>query len=84
LPGVPSGVMLTISIVPLRRSQTKTSALPLVSSGTRFFASDANATTWPSALMAALELPPSGSMAPHKRSVVPAVRSRTKMSVAPF
>src|SRR5262249_2047734 len=48
--GVGARATLTSSVVPARRSRTKTSKVPFASSGTRFVAREKNATKRPSAL----------------------------------
>jgi hypothetical protein len=48
---VPLVLTLTRSVVPVLRSRTNTSVAPFVSPGTRLVASEAKATSWPSALM---------------------------------
>jgi hypothetical protein len=57
LPRAPSGPTETASVVPAARSRTKMSGQPFVSPSTRFDASEKNATTWPSPLIAGSVLP---------------------------
>jgi hypothetical protein len=85
----PSLATLTRVVTPVRRSWTKMSSPPLVSSGTRFVAWDMKATTRPSALIAGLMLPRKvasaawlPSLATLTRVVTPVRRSWTKMSSA--
>ena len=52
LPWTPPGPTLTRSVVPVWRSRTNTSVLPLVSPGTRLLASESKATNRPSAEIA--------------------------------
>src|SRR5438876_469355 len=84
-PWTPPGPTLTRSVEAVSRSRTKTSQLALVSSGTRFVASDPNATNRPSALIAGKTLAPSASipaLSTLTRSVDPVARSRTNTSEA--
>jgi hypothetical protein len=53
---------LTRSVLPVRRSWTKTSSAPFVSPGTRFAASEEKATNRPSAEIAGLPLGPSACL----------------------
>src|SRR5438445_2134956 len=68
---VPAGPTLTRVVVPARRSKTKTSLAPLVSPGTRSVASEAKATTCPSAetagAEAVVEPPPDACSPPAAR-----------------
>jgi hypothetical protein len=84
----PDESMLTRSVTPVERTWTKTSLTPFVSLATRFAASDSNVTTFPSAEMAGrthhLEMVCAPDESTLTRSVVPADRSRTKMSTALF
>ena len=53
LPSCPRLLTLTRSVLPVRRSRTKMSAVSFVSPGTRSVARDENATNRPSGVMAA-------------------------------
>jgi hypothetical protein len=78
---------LTRSVAPVRRSWTKASGTPFVSPGTRFVAELPKTTNRPSAESAGPPLAPLGWVPTEStliRSVVPVMRSRTKMSSTPF
>src|SRR5262252_4625540 len=95
--GVPSSAALISSVVPVLRSNTNTSELPLVSAGwlgrSKLLAIDANATKRPSALTDGAPIRFRKPLSPLlslplnvmlSRSVVRFSRSRTKMSKALF
>jgi len=77
---VPSVARLISVVVPVTRSRTKTSALPLSSPETRLLAIEWNATRLPSAEIDGhmlVELPEPPVVLTLTSSVVPALRSRT-------
>ena len=79
----PPGSELTRSVVPACRSRTKMSYVPLVSPGTKLVANEAKATKRPPAESEGVKLLPLPWAPPGPtltRLVVPACRSRTKMS----
>src|SRR5208283_5066495 len=78
---------LTRQFVPATRSRTNTSGMPLLSFGTRFDALLMKATNRPSGVMTGLVEAPFAApplVDTLTSVVVPATRSRTKMSVNPF
>ena len=84
---VPSGPRLIRTVFPVTLSCTNTSNQPFVSSGTRFVASERNATNRPSALIAGYELGPLASLpslATLTRVVLPVLRSWTNTSHMPL
>lgn len=87
LPWVPPVLTLTRLSCPVVRSRTKMSETPLVSPVTRFVAADSKVTKRPSALtQGTYDAPSACSPLPETliRVVVPAWRSRRKMSQTPL
>src|SRR5438445_6238564 len=87
LPCAPWESTLTRLVLPVLRSRAKTSLTVFVSPPTRLFATELNATKRPSAEIAGTQLAPF-PCAPWEatltRLVLPALRSRTNTSLAPF